>query len=426
MINTLYKPKGHRIWRWKFRAFPEDGRILDRSLGVSDKQVAEKRRMDLLREKEQERVGLIAPKATREAAMRELSAHLDDFLGDMERRGKSDKYLANLRYRVGRLIAECGWRLVSDVTADLFQTWLRSQTALRDKTANDYLEAARCFFNWLVKFNRAVVNPLSAVEKVRTKAGRAVERRALSDEEMIRLLAVAADNRLVYLMAAHTGLRRTELALLAWSDVHLDAPVPFVRVRASTTKNGKAAEMRLVPELASALREAKAAAAKADDIVFKAMPRIERFKRDLLKAGIQLTDSLGRSVVFHSLRHTFGTNLAKGGVASRVAMTLMRHSDRRLTDKIYTDENLLGTAAALDALPRYSQGSQGGSQILVQAGLAVSQSVTTEAKENAVQAVESEVVCHGMAQGDMSSPKVGNGGSGGARTRNLCRDRAAL
>jgi integrase len=77
------------------------------------------------------------------------------------------------------------------------------------------------------------------------------------------------------------------------------------------------------------------------------------------------SDAAGRKAVFHSLRHTFGTNLARGGVASRVAMSLMRHSDRRLTDKIYTDENLLGTWTAFDALPNYSErSSQIASQIL--------------------------------------------------------------
>jgi hypothetical protein len=36
-------------------------------------------------------------------------------------------------------------------------------------------------------------------------------------------------------------------------------------------------------------------------------------------------------------------------------MALMRHSDRRLTDKVYTDENLLGTWGAIDSLPDYAK-----------------------------------------------------------------------
>jgi len=87
---------------------------------------------------------------------------------------------------------------------------------LKDKTANDYLEAARCFFNWMVKIGRAGSNLLLAVEKVRTKGGKADEVRAFSDDEMLRLLAVAGERRVVYLMAVDTGLRRSELGALKW------------------------------------------------------------------------------------------------------------------------------------------------------------------------------------------------------------------
>ncbi|HWY29296.1 MAG TPA: hypothetical protein VNX46_00995, partial [Candidatus Acidoferrum sp.] len=143
MINHLYKPRGERIWRWKFRFSPADGKIQDVSLGTSDKQVAEKERSERLRVLEHERAGFIPLKAIRDAGQRNLAEHLQDFLGDMRRRGKSEKYLANLEFRVGRLISECGWNVAKNVSADSFQAWLRGQCELKDKTANDYLEAAR-------------------------------------------------------------------------------------------------------------------------------------------------------------------------------------------------------------------------------------------------------------------------------------------
>jgi len=427
MINTIYKPRGSRIWRWKFRLRPQDGKIQDVSLGTSDKQVAEKFRGERLREREHESAGFIPPKATRDAARRGLAEHLQDFLGDMRRRGKSEKYLANLEFRVGRLISECVWNVARDVSADSFQSWLRTQQELKDKTANDYLEAARCFFNWLVKLGRVGSNPLLSVEKAKTKDGAAEEVRAFSDEEMLRLLAVAGERKTVYLMAVHTGLRRSELAALKWDDLHLDAVTPFVKVRASTTKNGKPADMRLLPELAAALGEVKGNGADGDAPVFKGIPRIERFYRDLKKAGIPLQDASGRKAVFHSLRHTFGTNLARGGVASRVAMALMRHSDRRLTDKIYTDENLLGTWAAFDSLPNFGErASQIASQILGASRQTVAQAVTTGGGVNGDRILANIGESHVLTLPGTTGHKMGNGGSGGARTRNLCRDRAAL
>jgi integrase len=283
------------------------------------------------------------------------------------------------------------------------------------------------FFNWLVKLGRAGSNPLRAVEKAKTKDGKADEVRAFSDDEILRLLAVAGERKAVYLMAVHTGLRRSELAALKWTDLHLDALTPFVKVRASTTKNGKPADIRLLPEVVAALGELKSKEADSEGLVFNGIPRIERFYRDLKKAGIPLQDEFGRKAVFHSLRHTFGTNLARGGVASRIAMALMRHSDRRLTDKIYTDENLLGTWAALDNLPNYGErASQIASQILGARGQAVSLPVTMSDGANDEKTLATIGESHVLTLPDTTGHAAGNGGSGGARTRNLCRDRAAL
>jgi integrase len=427
MINSIYKSKKSRMYRWKFRQVPADGKILDVSLETPDKSCAEKRRAKLLEEKLYEREGLIPSKAIRDSAQRKLADQLQDFLSDLRRRGKSEKYLANLEFRIGKLIVDCHWNFSKDVTADKFQTWLRSHSELKDKTSNDYLEAARCFFNWLVKLGRTAVNPLLSLEKVKTKIGAAQEIRAFSDSEMTRLLAVAGERKALYLVAVHTGLRASELAALKWADIHLDAEIPFVSVRASTTKNGKSAEMRLHPELIPALKEIKSGGGFDDETIFKKIPRIERFRRDLIQAKIAPIDSFGRKAVFHSLRHTFGTNLARGGVASRVAMTLMRHSDRRLTDKIYTDEKLLGTAAAIDALPSYEKLlSQGHSLISVTTGQNTSQSVTVKNEIKSGKAIEFIDQSHILTPFVTASQKVENGGSGGARTRNLCRDRAAL
>ena len=57
------------------------------------------------------------------------------------------------------------------------------------------------------------------------------------------------------------------------------------------------------------------------------------------------------SVDLHALRHTFGTLLARSGVAPRTAMDLMRHADIRLTTAIYQHLDLVDTAGAVNMLP---------------------------------------------------------------------------
>ena len=88
MINRIFKPRGARIWRWRFRLRPEDGRIEDISLGTSDKQVAEKRRGDMLREREHERAGFIPSKSVRDSLQKPFTVHLGDYVADLKAQGR--------------------------------------------------------------------------------------------------------------------------------------------------------------------------------------------------------------------------------------------------------------------------------------------------------------------------------------------------
>jgi len=106
------------------------------------------------------------------------------------------------------------------------------------------------------------------------------------------------------------------------------------------------------------------------------------------------------------------------GVASRVAMALMRHSDRRLTDKVYTDENLLGTWGAIDSLPSYAErASQIAPQILGAEGQSVSSAGTTPISSSTDRTLANIGESHVLTLPGTSGQKAENGGSGGARTR---------
>ena len=54
---------------------------------------------------------------------------------------------------------------------------------------------------------------------------------------------------------------------------------------------------------------------------------------------------------FHSLRHWFITGLARAGASPKMAQTLARHSDIRLTLGVYTHVELHDQTAAIHALP---------------------------------------------------------------------------
>jgi integrase len=176
-------------------------------------------------------------------------------------------------------------------------------------------------------------------------------------------LLVKADAILFYLMAVSTGLRRNELAGLKLSQIRLNAaPMPFLELTGSQTKNGKAACIPLRPEVAMAVGDylsMNKLDSDSDERLFTQPPTIRIFDADLAAAGISKHDARGRVVDIHGLRHTFGTHLSAVGVHPRVAMAAMRHSRIELTMNLYTDPALLDVAGAINSLPAFGADSSG-------------------------------------------------------------------
>lgn len=56
---------------------------------------------------------------------------------------------------------------------------------------------------------------------------------------------------------------------------------------------------------------------------------------------------------FHALRHTFASMLARANVAPRIAQSLLRHSDPRLTLGVYSHLGADDERRALAVLPSY-------------------------------------------------------------------------
>ena len=322
-------------------------------LRTSDKQVANAKLTQLVKEKERERMGIIAPEKQRISARLPISKHLEEFIADLKTVGRSKSYISHVNSRVIKISADCRWTYPSDINADEFVDWRSSQDDLSPKTLNDYQNSFNALLNWMEKQGRIERNPLINVTKVDIR-GRQQKRRAFSDEEFSRLIEAADQQRCLYLTAAYTGLRLGELRQLVWADIQLDHERPHIKVRASTTKNSNDATLPLHPRLHAELIEHKPENVSGSDFVFEGTHHAvcaRRFAKDIEKTGIVRIDAIGRKLDFHCLRYTFATLLARSGVSQRMAQELMRHSDPRLTANIYTDTTLLPTFEAVHSLP---------------------------------------------------------------------------
>ena len=374
MICTIFRPKRtkngkaqvSRLYRGRYRLEGE-AKINDVPLHTSDKRVAQQRLEEIVKNRQLESVGMLPPEALRNAAQFPLEQHLKEYLADLGALNRDGQYVYEVKNRVRRLMRDCRWILLRDITADSFQAWRAKQT-LSPKTLNEYLGSISSLLNWMEKHERVARNPLQHVQKVQTNGRQVRPRRAFTDDEMQRLLAIAGPRKVVYLTAVYTGLRRSEMAALERDDLHLEGEKPFVNVRASTTKNHQQAVIALHSDLVTELRFHVGKLRSFTSRIFAdVMPTMKRFKADLIAAGIEFINAKGYRADFHSLRHTLATNLARAGTAPRVAMEIMRHSDMRLTSKTYTDAGLLPVADAVLKLPSLALPKSGDSQIDSQA-----------------------------------------------------------
>ncbi len=365
---------------------------------------------DLERKAERVRAGLITPAEARTAEhlTTPVAEHIDAYIGSLEAKGASRGHVRESRRILAAVFSSCEFRTLADFDRGAFERHLnrRRQAKVSARTRNADREALVTFANWCVEMGRMTANPFKGVPKADQKADRRRQRRAMTADELSRLLDVAQRRPIIDAMTVHrgkrkgqavanpgletrerlealgreraliyktmvlTGLRRGELASLTVGQLRLDEPTAYAELDAADEKNREGNAVPIRADLADDLRswladkvaDARKAAMRNGEPVPAGLPGdtplftvpaglVRILDRDLRLAGIPKRDDRGRTFDVHALRTTFGTLLSKGGVPLRTAQAAMRHSDPSLTANVYTDPRLLDIHGALDVLP---------------------------------------------------------------------------
>ena len=308
------------------------------------------------------------------------------------------------------LTEECRFARLADLDRHTLESWLSAKTegGMSARTRNSYHTTAVAFANWCAEptVRRLLSNPFEGIMKLNEKADPRHKRRAMTEDELSRLLAVALrrpldeagmirrgkqkgqsaaklrpetisrlealglERALIYKTLVLTGLRKGELASLTVGQIHLDVKSPFVELEAAdeesakgtvfqsgatlpkTYDNGSRPNSRGCRRKPEAKRNLFLFVSLRDSQIFDVPDKLCKIlNRDLKAAGIAKQDERRRFLDVHALRHTFGTLLSKGGVSPRTAQAAMRHSKIDLTMNVYTDPRLMDVAGAIESLP---------------------------------------------------------------------------
>ncbi|MHC4064441.1 MAG: tyrosine-type recombinase/integrase [Planctomycetota bacterium] len=206
--------------------------------------------------------------------------------------------------------------------------------------------------------------PVEELLTVRVGLNRGQRTAKVRPEVLERARRLGRERRLAYTLAIWAGLRRSELAALAWGDADLDSLVPVIRLRAETTKSKRADRIAIHPQLADELRALRPVDARPDTPVVSKVPGMKAWRADLKAAGIDYGDETTGYADLHAQRMTLSTMLAAAGVPQRVRQAHMRHTDPRLTENTYMDEALLPVAAELAKVPAIPAPDDSGPEVI--------------------------------------------------------------
>ena len=247
---------------WYVRYKDVDGKWKDEK-GYSDLRATEKLAERIQERLDRQQEGM----PDQDHFKRPLSEHLKEFSASLKQK-TCEKNRKQVIARLEKVFEECGFQKLAEIQA------LRVQQCLDDmrdngtsiQTINHYVASVKQFCNWLVKHGRLPASPVALLDKSNAEVDRRRLRRAMSADEIRRILIAArdsvavfrglsgADRLMLYCTAFGTGFRASELASLTPESFDLDSDPPTVTVEAKYSKRRRRDEQPLPQDLADALR----------------------------------------------------------------------------------------------------------------------------------------------------------------------------
>ena len=335
------------------------GRVVERSTGCRDETTARHKLAQWEAETEQIHAGVLDPAALEiaRASTGTIEVHLDAYGQSLIANAVTPPYRANAMRAVRRLIDELDLAKLSDLRRDKVEPWLSGaiRQGMGARTRNYYRDAAVLFLNWCIDTGRIHGHDLGKLPKADERSDPRRKRRALTEEELNRLLTVARtrpvvdaltirtgkkkgtllaairpdvratlealgrERVLIYQTLVRTGLRLNELKTLTVAQVELTLGLELVRLEAKNEKNRQGNAIPLRSDLAEELRSWIISNKLAPSALLFTVPAGLRriLDRDLDAAGIPKRDERGRTIDVHALRTTFATMLSVSGTAPR-------------------------------------------------------------------------------------------------------------
>jgi hypothetical protein len=207
--SLVVRDDGKRLVRFKsdtwYAKFRDDqGVVREVSTGCRDKAVALTKLAEMCREVEKVRAGVLsqADLAAKNWIRKRIEVHIRDYLTHLKhQRGKgkrsrtSDAHLVDTERNLRRIVGDCKFSTLKAVSREKVEEWvsdclLDEELEWSHRTINAHLASLKAFMNWAAP-KRVPANPLDRFPMLDAEGNQKRPRRALTNEELARLLVVA-------------------------------------------------------------------------------------------------------------------------------------------------------------------------------------------------------------------------------------------
>jgi len=255
---------------------------------------------------------------------------------------------AHESYLTLHILPKWGSCKLSEVKTVAVEQWLES-LELAPATKTKCRNILSAVFSHGIRHEWIAFNPIS---KVRCSAKRLREPDVLTPGEFQALLQeLSLRERVMVMLAGSTGLRRSELFALRWSDINffsMEVGVTRSCVRNHFGDTKTEASRKPVPlhqSVCDVLMEWRKESPynSDDDFLFPSlrmngkqplMP--DMVLKKIIRPALAEVGIKGKVIGWHSFRHSLATNLRSLGVDVKVAQELLRHANSRTTMDLYT------------------------------------------------------------------------------------------
>ncbi len=374
------RKRGKRQPVWYIRYKNENGKWIERR-GCRDKAKTKELAASIEFDTAKVRAGALSTRelSQRVEGRRPLSEHLDDWRQDMIAGGNSAKHVAQYFDRASKLSALAVGQPLSDLeqgrTAKAIASSLATiQKATRaslfaslnakaiqkalatlidagksNQTVNHYRAALRAFCRWAYEKGRISESPMIGVKGYNAEVTKTKERRALSRDELDRLIESARAGPIrygmtgevrawAYRVASETGFRVQELRSLTRNSFRVDGDDPSIVLMANATKNRKPAVQPISIRLANELRQWLATNPDDGPVFPLHHETAKAMRADLEAAGVPYK-TIDGDADFHSLRSVYITSIVQSNANIKEVQRLARHAKPETTIKHYAKVN---------------------------------------------------------------------------------------